>query len=588
MIELSVEEKMKGEVKRGMCAEKSRGKVREHHRGASVCRVLLSAGGTGGHIFPALAVAEYMRSRKICELLFVGATGRMEMELVPKAGFQIIGLPIRGFQRGFQLKNLALPIQLLLSCWKAYGVLSRFRPSVLFGTGGYASVPVLLVALLRRLPVLILEPNAWAGWANRFLGRYVRGVYVSYPGMERFFPKHKLRRTGIPLRNELRNLPPPEEARRLLGLQEDRPTILLMGGSLGALSLNRCMEACWEGLLAQGYQLVWQTGAAHYESIDQRLRHRPSGLVICPFIEQMDWAYGAASLIIARAGALTIAELLEVAKPTILVPAAQVSEDHQRYNAEALAREGAVRCVLDREASDKLFPVIDQLMRDSSACSALVTRMRSISGGACATEKIAQGLLISSNLSGVDLSGANLSHMDLSAVDLSASNLSASNLSASNLSATDLSGANLSAANLSATDLSGANLSAANLSATDLSGANLSAANLSATDLSAANLSGVDLSGADLSATDLSGANLSGVDLSAANLSGVDLSAANLSAANLSATDLSGADLSGANLSGADLSGADLSDTDLSGADLSGTCLSTERTAGKKPLDHVL
>ena len=439
----------------------SRGKMSKRYREASTCRILMSAGGTGGHIFPALAVAEYMRERSIAECIFVGAYGRMEMDIVPRAGFRVIGLPIRGFQRRKWWKNWDLPFRVLWSCCRAYLMVRRLRPHLLFGTGGYVAFPVMLMRALLRVPTVVLEANAWAGWSNRLLGRWADRVCVSYPRMERFFSAKKVLRTGTPLRASLGALLDEASARRRLGLHPDRETILVMGGSLGAGTLNRSMERSWERLLEQGYQLIWQTGAAHYAPLRSSIPLRHS-LILKSFLEEVDVAYGAASLVVARAGALTVAELLRVAKPTILVPAELVTEDHQRRNAEALAQAGAAYCVLDRDAERALLPLIEQIIEDSEERTRLSVQMKGYAQQQYATEAVVAEIIrsatkymrqrdgqirllgsahlaevrpveqddrVSMDLRGIDLSGADLRGIDLSRTNLSGANFADSDLS---------------------------------------------------------------------------------------------------------------------------------------------------------------
>ena len=478
----------------------SRRKVRKHHREASLCRILISAGGTGGHIFPALAVAEYMKKRAIAECVFVGA-GRMEMDIVPKAGFKIIGLPIRGFQRRRLWKNWDLPLRILLSCCRAYLILRRFKPHLLFGTGGYVSVPVLLMSAFLRVPAMILEVNAWAGWANRLLGRWVDRVCVSYPNMERFFPAQKVLRTGTPLRGSLGMLPSAADARRQMGLQSDRPTILVLGGSLGAGTLNRCMEQSWRQLLAKGYQLIWQTGRAHYQRLSAQVP-TTQGLVLKPFLEKMDEAYGAATLIVARAGALTIAELIQVAKPTILVPADLVTEDHQRRNAEVLAQKGACYYILDRNADAELQPLIEQLMQDAAARDHLIEHMHSLSMKQHATATIAAEIIKQATRY-MKQQGK---HLRLVEADLSSVNFSKANFSGADLSSANFSGADLSSANFSGADRLSANFSLEQKAIKhhprdeylDLSGLDLSEADCRGADCSFSNFSEANFSGANL------------------------------------------------------------------------------------------
>ncbi|MCS6992047.1 MAG: undecaprenyldiphospho-muramoylpentapeptide beta-N-acetylglucosaminyltransferase [Chitinophagales bacterium] len=328
-------------------------------------RIMISGGGTGGHVFPALAIAKALQQKEPkAELLFVGARGRLEMQVVPAAGYRIVGLPIAGLQRKFDMQNFLLPFKLLASCWKALALMRQFRPHVVIGVGGYASFPVLLMAVLLGIPTLIHEQNSYAGLANRLLGRWVRKVCVAYEGMERFFPRHKIVLTGNPVRQELLQLPSTAQAREVFGFRADVPVVLVVGGSLGAASINQSIAEGIDRLLEAGFQILWQTGKIYYEQFRLYEKKAPQRLRILPFVNDMAAAYAAADLVVSRAGALALAELSVTAKAAVLVPSPHVAEDHQRRNAEELARHGAAVLIADAEAPQLLVDNILKLMRD--------------------------------------------------------------------------------------------------------------------------------------------------------------------------------------------------------------------------------
>lgn len=330
-------------------------------------RVIISGGGTGGHIFPAISIANALkRMESGCEILFVGAAGRMEMEKVPAAGYQIVGLNISGIQRGAILKNLNLPFKLFGSVRRALKLIADFKPDVVIGVGGYASGPILFAASLKKIPYLIQEQNSYAGITNKWLGKNAAKVCVAFDGMEQFFPAEKLIKTGNPVRKEVVDIIGKHYAgAELLRLDPLKKTILVTGGSLGASTLNKSVEKHLTEILEQDVQLIWQTGKFYYKGIVERLGldFHPN-VRILEFLNKMDMAYAAADLIISRAGAGTIAELCLIKKPVILVPSPNVAEDHQTKNAIALAEHNAALLVSDRSAEDTLIPEALRLLND--------------------------------------------------------------------------------------------------------------------------------------------------------------------------------------------------------------------------------
>ncbi|MEM9024370.1 MAG: undecaprenyldiphospho-muramoylpentapeptide beta-N-acetylglucosaminyltransferase, partial [Bacteroidota bacterium] len=302
----------------------------------SAPKVIISGGGTGGHIFPAIAIANALKTmNSATDILFVGANGRMEMEKVPAAGYPIEGLWISGLQRSLTLKNLSFPLKLISSIWKSRGILKKFRPDVVVGVGGYASGPLLRAATGARIPTLIQEQNSFPGITNKWLGHKVSRICVAYDGMEKFFPKDKLILTGNPVRKEVVSLEG-KRARALehFGLRDDRPIILVVGGSLGARSINLAIRDGLDRITEQGVQLIWQTGKPFFEEAQLAVRDRDGhGIKAYDFITKMDLAYAAADLVISRAGAIAVSELCLTAKPCILVPYPYAAEDHQTKNA---------------------------------------------------------------------------------------------------------------------------------------------------------------------------------------------------------------------------------------------------------------
>ncbi|PPK86022.1 UDP-N-acetylglucosamine-N-acetylmuramylpentapeptide N-acetylglucosamine transferase [Neolewinella xylanilytica] len=314
-------------------------------------RFIVSGGGTGGHIFPAIAIADELRRlRPDAEFLFVGARGKMEMEKVPAAGYRIEGLWISGLQRRLTVDNLSFPVKVLSSLFRSRQILREFRPDVVIGTGGYAGGPVLYAAAQRGIPTLIQEPNAFAGLANKWLGGKVDKVCVAFAGMSKFFPSEKLVVTGNPVREQLL-----ERARTMAS---DGPaTVLLMGGSGGARSLNQAMAAATERIAARPeVRWVWQCGKNYLEDFRGTATAQLPNVTITAFLDRMDEAYAQATVVIGRAGSTTIAEIEYLGKPAILVPSPWVAEDHQTRNAEALTQRDAAVLVADADVVEKLIP----------------------------------------------------------------------------------------------------------------------------------------------------------------------------------------------------------------------------------------
>lgn len=326
-------------------------------------KVVISGGGTGGHIFPAVAIAQaLLRLNPENELLFVGAKGRMEMEKVPAAGFRIIGLDIAGFQRRLSLSNLTLPFKVLSSLLKARSVVKEFRPDVAVGVGGYASGPLLFAASGMGVPALIQEQNSFAGVTNRILARRAKRICVAYEGMERYFPKDKIRITGNPVRSDLKDLAGKHaEALQFFGLKEGVPVLLVIGGSLGARTINQAIRSGSGRLKEAGVQVIWQTGKGGFESA----KTAGNDLKVFDFIQRMDLAYAAADLVISRAGASSVSELALARKAAILVPSPNVAEDHQTKNAMALVAKDAAVMVADHNAADELVVKTLQLLNDA-------------------------------------------------------------------------------------------------------------------------------------------------------------------------------------------------------------------------------
>ncbi|MCM1150878.1 MAG: undecaprenyldiphospho-muramoylpentapeptide beta-N-acetylglucosaminyltransferase [Alistipes sp.] len=335
--------------------------------------IILSGGGTGGHIYPAVAVAEALKRRlgSEVELLFVGAEGKMEMEKVPALGYRIEGLPIAGLQRRLDWRNLLVPFKVWRSLRRARKIVRRFGADVVVGFGGYASAPVLRAAQRMGVPTLIQEQNSYAGVTNKLLARGARRICTAYEGMERFFPADKIRLTGNPLRGRFSKEGADRgEALRHYGFTSDKQTILVVGGSLGTRSLNEMMKAWIRSLdgAEPSVQVIWQTGKYYEQEMRDFLAAHPApGIWQGAFIERMDLAYAAADLVVSRSGAGTVSELCLVAKPVLFVPSPNVAEDHQTKNAQALVREGAAALVPDAVCRTEAMPRALELLADAAA-----------------------------------------------------------------------------------------------------------------------------------------------------------------------------------------------------------------------------
>lgn len=344
-------------------------------------RVIISGGGTGGHIFPAVSIAGKLKEvNPDTEILFVGAEGRMEMEKVPAAGFSIIGLPIAGLQRQLSWKgirnNLAVPFKVLSSLRKAGRIIEEFKPDVAVGVGGYASAPLLWKATSRGIPSLIQEQNGFAGLTNRMLGGRVDSVCVAYEGMERFFPADKIVMSGNPIRSSMHVFSAEErrEGLDMYGLDPEKKHLLITGGSLGSGTLNNAMKewiaaGCPGG---EGLEIIWQCGSWYKRGVDAfMVEHRTEGIRHFDFIKRMDLAFAAADLVISRSGASSVSEICATGKPAIFVPSPNVAEDHQTHNAMALVSKSAALMVRDSEASKELLKLALKTIRDNALLESL-------------------------------------------------------------------------------------------------------------------------------------------------------------------------------------------------------------------------
>lgn len=324
-------------------------------------KFIISGGGTGGHIYPAIAIANELKTRYAdAEFLFVGAEDRMEMEKVPQAGYAIKGLWISGLQRSLSLQNLAFPLKLISSLLKSGKILKDFRPDVAIGTGGYASAPLLKVASQRGIPCLIQEQNSHAGITNKWLADKAGKICVAYEGMEKFFPKEKLQLTGNPVRQDLLDISNKrEEAKEYFGLEDNKKTLLVLGGSLGAKRINELTENALPLLSKLNLQLIWQCGK-YYE---QEYKTKESSSVkVHAFLNRMDLAYAATDFIISRAGALSVSELCLVGKPVIFIPSPNVAEDHQTKNALALSKKDAAIVIAEKDLDSDFEREFSQLV----------------------------------------------------------------------------------------------------------------------------------------------------------------------------------------------------------------------------------
>ena len=331
-------------------------------------KVIISGGGTGGHIFPALSIANAVKAKHPdADILFVGAENRMEMQRVPAAGYPIKGLPISGFDRKHLLKNIVVLCRLAKSQRMAKKIIRTFRPDVAVGVGGYASGPTLKMAGACGIPTLLQEQNSYAGVTNKLLAKKASLICVAYEGLERFFPAEKIKLTGNPVRQGLlENRMSRDEAVTSYGFDPQKLVVLIVGGSLGARSVNESILAHLDAIRQSDVQFIWQTGKYYFEEMKRRVgEERPKNLIVTDFIASMDVAYAAADLVVSRAGAGSISEFCLLGKAVVLVPSPNVAEDHQTKNAMALVNRGAAVFVKDVEASEKLVPTALQLVADA-------------------------------------------------------------------------------------------------------------------------------------------------------------------------------------------------------------------------------
>lgn len=357
-------------------------------------KVIISGGGTGGHIFPAIAIAnEIKRQRPEADILFVGAEGRMEMEKVPAAGYKIVGLPVAGFDRKRLWRNVGVLIKLAKSVRRAKKVVREFCPDVVVGVGGYASGPVLKVAQQLGIPTLLQEQNSYAGVTNKMLAKKADKICVAYKGMDRFFPGDKITLTGNPVRREITAAGKDRKAGLAsFGLSADRPTVLVVGGSLGARTLNESLLPRLDDFEKAGVQLIWQTGK-NFGTRGKDAAKGRAGIVVSDFITNMADAYQAADLVVSRAGACAISEIELLGKPSVLVPSPNVAEDHQTKNAQALERERAAILIPDAEARRRLVDTMlctlnDKPLLQEMGCNAAALALRE-SDSVIAAEAIA-------------------------------------------------------------------------------------------------------------------------------------------------------------------------------------------------------
>lgn len=334
-------------------------------------KILVVGGGTGGHIFPALAIAAALKQiRPDTELLFVGAKGKMEMDRIPDAGYTIIGIDIAGYNRSSLLKNISLPLKLVKSYFQVKNILNSFRPDAVLGVGGYATLPVLRIAQAQGIPTFIHESNSLPGKSNKILGKKANKIFVAGKGMDKYFPAEKIIVSGNPVRNELTIKQDRAKSLEHFGLKENKSTVLVLGGSLGAVSINKAIAAGLEIFKKNDIQFIWQTGR-NYSPDAAALEEENNHIWTNAFINRMEMAYGAADVVVSRAGALTIAELCVQGKAAILVPYPHAAEDHQTVNAMELVQQDAAIMIADKDAGEVLVPTLLDLLAGSERRSIL-------------------------------------------------------------------------------------------------------------------------------------------------------------------------------------------------------------------------
>lgn len=342
-------------------------------------RIIIAGGGTGGHIFPAIAIANALKKiDESIEILFIGAKGKMEMEKVPQAGYKIEGLDIAGFNRSSLIKNIGLPFKLIKSFFQVRRIVNQFKPVAVVGVGGYSSFPVLRFAQAKGIPTFIHESNSFAGKSNIMLAKKATKVFTGTDGMEKFFPKEKIMITGNPVRLTIAQVGVSQaEGIKFFGLDENKKTVLVVGGSLGAKSINEAIDKHLDELLNAGLQLIWQTGKPYAAKAKEHTAGK-SSVWVNEFITQMEYAYAAADIVVARAGAMTVAELCVAKKPVLFVPYPFAAEDHQTVNAMQLVKKDAAMMIKDDEAPDKLVPKTIELAKDESRQQEMKTNISAL------------------------------------------------------------------------------------------------------------------------------------------------------------------------------------------------------------------
>ncbi len=332
-------------------------------------RIIISGGGTGGHIYPALSIAQALKEKyHDIKILFVGAFGKMEMQKVPEAGYPIKGIWISGIQRKSIWKNVIFPFKLIVSLFQANQILTSFKPDLAIGVGGFASGPLLWMASKKRIPTLIQEQNSYAGITNKLLAKKMNRVCVAYEGMAEFFPSDKIVVTGNPVRSDIQNVPERvQKGFEFFGFNNQRKTIFVMGGSLGARTINLAVYNHLEKIIEEKIQLIWQIGMIYFDDYQQKLKGFDLSNIRCfDFLKEIDLAYAVADVVVARAGALSISELCMVGKPVLFVPSPNVAEDHQTKNAKALVDQDAALMIRDTEAVSRMIPEAISLLENAS------------------------------------------------------------------------------------------------------------------------------------------------------------------------------------------------------------------------------
>lgn len=359
-------------------------------------KFIISGGGTGGHIFPAIAIANELKSQiPNCEILFVGALGKMEMEKVPAAGYRIIGLPIVGLTRSLTLKNLAVPFKLLKSLRIAKQIINEFKPDAVIGVGGYASAAVLYVASKKGIPTLIQEQNSLPGITNKFLSKKVNRICVAYSGLEKYFPANKIVFTGNPVRQDItQNTISKSEVIQKWNVPANKTVVLVIGGSLGARSINNTIAKHLADFEKNETVLIWQTGKSNYTHAVDAAKGFESHVIVKEFIREMDWAYSLADVVISRAGALAVSELCLVAKPCILVPYPHASEDHQTVNARSFEAQKAAWVIADQNLDMELMPKLKQLIENKNVREEMSTNLKKLAKPNASSDIVKQILSI--------------------------------------------------------------------------------------------------------------------------------------------------------------------------------------------------